>query len=182
MRNIRLILILILISVIILSVFYFWQRLKKEEIKIEYFPIYGADKKAEKEEINFYVPIPKKLPLIEKLKIIADRLSRFEFGGLLINVLKIEEKDNKKIAIVDLREFTSADSNNSFPSWRAGYFQGSTGGYFTSLTLIKSFLQEDYKGEWIDGIKFYYEGKPILEEEWEHIFLHKTIYRFEREY
>lgn len=46
MRNIRLILIFILFSVIIFGVIYFWQRIKKE--KIEYFPIYGADKGAKK--------------------------------------------------------------------------------------------------------------------------------------
>lgn len=182
MKNIRLILIFILVSITIFGLVYFWQTIKKEKIKIEYFPIYGSDEQAEKEEINFYVAIPKNLSLIEKLKIIAERLSRFKFGGLPINVLRIEEKNNKKVAIIDLREFITSDSTGYLPSWRKMYFQGSTGGYFTSLTLIKSFLQEDYKGEWIDGVKFYYEGKPILEEEWDHIFLHKTFYRFVREY
>lgn len=178
MRNIWLILIVIITGIIILSIIYFGQKIKKEEIKgeYEYFPIYSADKEAEKEEINFYVKIYKNLSLIEKLKIIADQLSKFKFDGLPINILRIEERDNKKIAIIDLKELTSSD--NLLPFWRTKYFQGSAGGYFTTLTLIKSFLQEDYKGEWIDGIEFYYEGKPILEGEWDHISLHGTIYRF----
>lgn len=180
MKNIRLILILILINITILSLVYLWQKTKKE--KIEYLPIYGFNEETEKEEINFYVAIPKNLPLIEKLKIIADRLFRFKFCGLPINVLRIEERNNKKIAIIDLREFTISDTTGYLPSWQTKYFQGSTGGYFTSLTLIKSFLQEDYKGNWIDGVEFYYEGKPILEDEWDHISLYKTFYRFEGEY
>lgn len=95
-----------------------------------------------------------------------------------INILRIEERNNKKIAIIDLREFIASDSTGYLPSWRTIYFQGSTGGYFTTLTLTKSFLQKDYKGKWIDGIEFYYEGKQILEGEWDHIGLYGTIWRF----
>lgn len=89
--------------------------------------------------------------------------------------MRIENRNNKKIAIIDLRE-----KNHPYPhgySWRGIYFQGSSGGGSTTVTLIKTFLQENYKGEWIDGVEFYYEGKPIVENEWAHIFLSGTIYR-----
>ncbi|MCS7249775.1 MAG: hypothetical protein N2323_04055 [candidate division WOR-3 bacterium] len=182
MKNSWVIIILIFIGIIILSLVYLSQKIKREKFKIEYFPIYGVDAQRGKEKINFYVPIPKNLSLIKKLKIIADQLSKFKFNGLPINVLRIEEKNNKKIAIIDLQETAFSDSKNFLPSWRTKYFQGSTGGYITTLTLTKSFLQEDYQGEWIDGIEFYYEGKPILEGEWDHITLYGTIYRFKNKY
>jgi hypothetical protein len=137
-----------------------------------FFKIYGADREANYEEINFYVAIPENLPLLEKLKLLADRLSRFKFGNLPINVLRIEDRNNQKIAIIELNE-----RGHSYPvSWRGHYFQGSTRGHFTTITLIKSFLQKDYKGKWIDGVEFYYQGKPISDE-WDHISLSGIIYR-----
>jgi len=41
--------------------------------------------------------------------------------------------------------------------------------------LTMTFMQPDYKGEWIDGVEFYYRGKPM--EEWDHINLTGTILR-----
>ncbi len=144
----------------------------KEETTKCFFKIYGADRGANYEEINFYVAITENLPLLEKLKLLADRLSRFKFRCLPINVLRIESRNDKKIAIVELNEI--GDSYHS--SWRGLYFQGSTGGHFTTITLTKTFLQEDYKGDWIDGVEFYYEGKPISND-WDHISLNGIIYR-----
>lgn len=136
------------------------------------FKVYGSDREAAREEIDFYVAVPSDLPLLKKLRLLADKLSRFEFQDHPIEVSSVEERGNKKIAVVGLYE-------PDFPgarTWRGGYFQGSTGGHFTTLTLTKTFLQEDYEGEWVDGVEFYYEGEPISDD-WDHISLSGTIYR-----
>jgi hypothetical protein len=73
--------------------------------------------------------------------------------------------------MIDLRE-----SDESPGTWRGGYFQGSSGGYDTQIRLMSTFLQEDHKGPWIDGVEFYYEGKPMTSE-WDHIFLEGVKYR-----
>lgn len=158
---------------------YLWNTMAMKKMKVEkdyeFFPVYGADRDAMNLEINFYVRIPEKLPVIEKLKIVADKLSRFKFD-LPIKVLRIEEQNNKKIAVVNLLECEDTEGNSQM-TWFSVYFQGSTGGLFTSMSLRKTFLQEDFEGEWIDGVEFYYEGEPILEEDWDHISLSGTIYR-----
>lgn len=136
-----------------------------------FFKVYGADKEAKNEEVNFYLKIPKNLSLLEKLKIIADKLSTHQFKDHPIHVLKIEKKNNQKIAHIDLKELPG----KGHYTWRSGYFQGSTGGHFTQISLQKTFLQEDYSGPWIDGVQFYYEGKPM--EEMEHINLSGVRYR-----
>ena len=43
-------------------------------------------------------------------------------------------------------------------TWSSGYFQGSTGGNATVTKLIRTFLQEDFEGEWVDGVKFLYNN------------------------
>jgi len=145
----------------------------------ELFKIYGSDKKAENPEVNFYILIPKNLSLIQKLNIIADKLSRFGFNYLPIEVLKIEEQNSKKIVVINLKEheWDRGEENFIGSNWRYGFFQGSTGGYFTTITLIETFLQNDYKGEWIDGVRFMYENQPIKQEDWDHIDLSGIIYR-----
>ncbi|MCF7957450.1 MAG: hypothetical protein K9M57_03270 [Phycisphaerae bacterium] len=49
-------------------------------------------------------------------------------------------------------------------SWFGGPFQGSAGGSATRYTLLETFLQPDYKGQWIDGIEFRYNGKKLPEQ------------------
>jgi len=151
---------------------------QKIEITDHFLKIHTLDPNTYEGKIDFYVAIPQDLSLFAKLKLLADKLSRLKFRGLPINVLKIENGDTKKIAIVELEE----KEGHYFPSsWRGNYFQGSTGGTVTTATLVETFLQRDYKGDWIDGVEFYYEGKPIVAGDWDHIGLSGTIYRQEKQ-
>ena len=153
---------------------------QKMETPDHFFKIHTHDPNSYVEEIktSTYVAIREDLSLFEKLQLLADMLSRFRFGNLPINVLKIENRDTKKIAIVELEE----KEGRYFPwSWRGQYFQGSTGGAITTATLVETFLQRDYKGDWIDGVEFYYEGMP-MRGDWDHVpWLFGTIYREEKE-
>ena len=142
---------------------------------VHLFPIYKPDKQAQHLELGCYVAIPEALPLREKLEIIADALSRYKFAWLPIKVRRIEKRNNKKIAIIELYE--SEKKREPRLTWCYGFFQGSTGGYFTEQILLRGFLQPGYKGEWIDGVRFYYEGKPMEEYQWDHVCLDGIIYR-----
>ncbi|ADL12648.1 hypothetical protein [Acetohalobium arabaticum] len=147
-----------------------------QELQEEYFyPVYGADRQAEKTIVNFYIKLSEDLTLKEKLKIIADKLSRFKFDHLPIEVVKIK-KNKQDIAIINLCEHEwnrSQDGSDELRgiSWRSHYFQGSAGGMITSETLIRTFLQRDYNGDWVDGVKFLYEGREITQEMTQHIHL-----------
>ncbi|MBN2376911.1 MAG: hypothetical protein JXD22_10945 [Sedimentisphaerales bacterium] len=137
-----------------------------------FFPVYGYDRNLLHEEINYYVNIPNSIPLLDKLKMLADGISRFQFHSLEINVLRIDFPQGKKIAIINLQE---PEHMNSY-SWVSSCFQGSTGGSATKFILVESFLQTDYKGPWVDGVKFLYNGKKIAPDQWDHIDLSESFY------
>lgn len=140
---------------------------------VVYLPVYGPDDEWMEPEINFHVAVPVGESLIGQLRILADRLSRFRFEGHPIEVLRIEESRDQRIAVVDLRE----PEYEGATTWQHGFFQGSTGGQFTTMTLTRTFLQPEYDGEWIDAVEFLYQGEPIEEGDWDHTALYGTITR-----
>lgn len=100
--------------------------------------------------------------LQEKLKALADELSTKAFKGLPITVVGIETSNGSKKAIINLEE---AGTNPNI-KWNTGFFQGSAGGAITSKSLIETFTQKSYSGEWINFIEFHYNGNKI---EFEHV-------------
>ncbi|WP_291563094.1 MULTISPECIES: hypothetical protein [unclassified Clostridium] len=129
------------------------------------YAIYTANIDSYEKELLCYLPINSGT-LTEKLDILAKNLSKIEFNSLPIEVTKIEDKDGKKIAVINLKESEiNAGINEAIdfkgPSWSKNYFQGSAGGTITSTALIESFLQRSYPGQWIDGVRFLYENKEI---------------------
>ncbi len=107
----------------------------------------------------------------ERLEAITQGLSTHVFK-LPMEFLGIDLVFNQKVARVNLME---NPKNPDLYPWNTGYFQGSTGGAITSISLIDSYLQPTYEEEWIDGVKFLYEGETI---EFEHVYgLQQTQYR-----
>jgi hypothetical protein len=143
----------------------------QKKIPENFFKIQGIDPWDDKKIDDFYVTIPADLSLSDKITFLAQILSKCRFDNLPINLLRIENRKGKNIAIIDLRE-----SNESPSTWRGNYFQGSSGGHSTQVLLISTFLQEEHAGAWIDGVEFYYEGKPMTSN-WDHIFLEGVKYR-----
>ncbi len=132
-------------------------------------PVYTANIDTYKRETEYYIIIPKKILLEEKLKVMADILTK-SFANLPIEVMRIDNKEGKLIAVINLKE--NSESN---ATWNTLYFQGSCGGTVISTTLIETFLQRDYEGEWIDGVKFLYHGGDV---QFEHVAdLEKINYR-----
>ena len=138
-------------------------------------PIYTANINTYIKGIDFYITMPKEDSLKSKLSTIAKTLSEVYFSNLPIEVLEI---DDKKIAIINLEERSEGSMKTTMQtskSWATGFFQGSTGGTITTIRLVESFLQKDYKGEWIEGIRFLYKGQPV---DFQHVpELSEVIYR-----
>jgi hypothetical protein len=103
------------------------------------------------------IKVDKTSTLQEKLKALADELSIKVFKGLPITVVEIETSNGSTKAIINLEE-AGTDPNIK---WNTGFFQGSAGGTITSKSLIETFTQKSYTGEWVDSIEFHYNGEKI---------------------
>lgn len=115
----------------------------------------------EREEIGELI-VSNAFPLDEKLAILAERLSQDVFEGLGIELSEIDIIEGKQVAIINLSE----KENPQGATWNSLYFQGSAGGAITSVALGDTFLQREYDGEWIDGVKFLYNNQEI---EFQHV-------------
>ncbi|EYE89238.1 hypothetical protein Q428_03470 [Fervidicella metallireducens AeB] len=130
------------------------------------YKIYTANNDTYEKEIGLWVYIPKNISIINKLDMLGKTLSDVYFNGLEIKIEKIENTDGRKIAVINLKESKINQGINDYSrhkgsSWAKDYFQGSAGGTVTATTLIETFLQRDYRGDWIDGIRFLYNGKEL---------------------
>ncbi len=104
-----------------------------------------------------------------------------EFGGLPVVPVRVRKEQDDLIAVIDLRESTSNSGRRAEdmtgPNWCGGYLQGSTGGGMTSSALKETILQREYKGPWINGARFSYEGKPFSGQDFIHTDLSGTFLR-----
>ncbi|MCX6320370.1 MAG: hypothetical protein NTX93_00985 [Bacteroidia bacterium] len=95
-----------------------------------------------------------------------------------MEVLGIDKNESDyKILKINLKEnpgFIMPDSLGHYRTWY-DFFQGSMGGEQTTIILIESTLQKQYKGEWVDAVEFYYQNEKIGE--WDHTFLSGIIKR-----
>lgn len=130
------------------------------------YKIYTANSDTYEKEIGLLVYIPKNISIINKLDMLGKTLSEVYFNGLEIKIEKIENIDGRKIAVINLKESKINQGINDYSkhkgsSWAKDYFQGSAGGTVTVTRLIETFLQRDYSGSWIDGVRFLYNSKEI---------------------
>lgn len=122
--------------------------------------IYSIDENSlEPNEVKT-VSINESSSLNDKLTQLSKTVSQTNFDGLPMEVKSIDTVNGKKVATINLYDSSSK-------SW-VEKFQGSTGGQVTANTLIENFLQSNNqsKGEWIDGVKFLYNGENI---EYDHV-------------
>lgn len=132
--------------------------------------IYSVDPNTMEIKQNSTVEVNADDSLNDKLSKLANAISKSDFNSLPIEIKSIDTINGKKVATINLSE-TSANkgvtnpSELKSPNWRSN-FQGSAGGQITSDSLLETFLQIQYKGEWIDGVRFLYENENI---EFEHV-------------
>lgn len=104
--------------------------------------------------------------LKSKLDKLAIELSKNAFDSLPITVERIDTIKGKKVAIINLEESNENKNVTDYTqfkgaNWASSRFQGSTGGSVTTKTLVETFLQRSYEGDWIDGVQFTYKGQPL---------------------
>jgi hypothetical protein len=133
------------------------------ENKNNIYPIYTANIDTCEKEVWIYAYSPNNAELEQKLIIIVNALSETYFNNLPIEVVEIEEINNKKIAVINLNESKENEGIKqqiklTENAWANKYFQGSTGGKVTSVSLIESMLQREHKVQWIDGVRFLYNN------------------------
>lgn len=112
------------------------------------------------------IEINKNKSIMEKLEVIANEVSNKLFKDRKIEVLKIEDN----IAYINLKDEGKDDT------WY-NIFQGSSGGGCTAYGLLSNFLQEDYTGDWIDGVYITYNGEASEMDHLGEVFFGKIIYR-----
>lgn len=100
------------------------------------------------------VKVDTSLTLKLQLQQLANELSKGVFNNFEIEVTKIEDVKGKKVAVINLK-----DNEKEKQSWESDFFGGSCGGSVTSSSLVETFLQKQYKGAWIDGVTFTYNGE-----------------------
>ncbi|WP_244833070.1 hypothetical protein [Clostridium sp. BJN0001] len=141
---------------------------KVAEKKVSLY-IYTEDANSMELQQSKAIEINENASLSDKLKYLADGISKNNFDSLPIEVKSIDKVGDKTIATINLK-----DPSNKKNAWYQ-MLQGSTGGQITSDTLIETFIQTKYKGEWIDGVTFLMNGAKI---EAEHApTLSDTVYR-----
>lgn len=94
-------------------------------------------------------------------------MSQLYYGNAPVKVDSIAHQEGEEIAYVNMSE----PPGGATGFWLGFYFQGCTGGYITIYVLKESFLQREYPRDWVDGVIFCYQGKPIMPDSWDHIFL-----------
>ncbi len=163
----------------------------------ERFALYGWDEDGEHVIVKGYVEIPAAVSLQEKLTRLAGALSRKQFSGLPLTVLRIDERPEGRVAVIAIGESAQnspllAQQARLFSENRDGeamaleerltgklwcrhFFQGSAGGGMTTGSLRNTFLQPEHQGPWIDALEFYYEGAPM--DPWDHVSLDGLILR-----
>lgn len=107
------------------------------------------------------------LGVSDNIKKILSTISTKYFDGKMLELKTIETVTNKKIAVINL------GGDKSYWNQR---MQGSVGGEITEYTLIENILQREYKGYWIDGVKFTLDGNQF-EATQNSSDLAKTIYK-----
>jgi hypothetical protein len=115
---------------------------------------YTADENTLSQKTLSTIQVEENLSLKDKLTKISNELSVKGFSGLPIKVVRVETINGAKKATINLE-----DNNTS--SWNKTYFQGTTGGAITAKSLIETFKQSSYSGEWISSVEFLYNNHKI---------------------
>ena len=112
--------------------------------------------------VDQYISIEKQKSISEKVNILLQTLSSSYFDHTELELLETNKNCGYSILKINLKEDESfADSSiySTYSQWYR-YFQGSTGGNHTAVTLKETLLQRFQKEDWVDGIIFYWNNKP----------------------
>ncbi len=142
-------------------------------------PIYQMDVDTYEIIVQYYVLVQSDILLKEKLEMLATKLSRYSCDSLPIEILRIENVNGNRIAVINLVDKVDVFEAGYRRTWAGNYLQGSTGGSATTAMLVNTFLQKEYTKEWIDGVQFLYNNE--VTNNFEHVdgFFGRIYYRKE---
>jgi len=143
--------------------------------RVDSLAVYGANEGATRLEVVLRVPVPDSLGLAGRVAVLCRSLSEHVFAGLPVELVRLDSSNGRRVAVINLAERGTPAGR----TWRSGFFQGSTGGGFTTASLVETFLQPGFGGEWLDGVRFLYEEEPVSPE-WDHIRLDRNWYRTDK--
>ena len=136
---------------------------KKPEVSQVKLSLYSIDENM-KEEIT-EIAVNSDVSVMDKLSTLAGELSKKYFNGNQIEITLNEETNS---AVINLKDIPDKE-------WHS-FFQGSQGGHTSEYRIVKTFLQPDYTGEWIDFIEIWHNGEPAFEM-YEHFCLYEKYER-----
>ncbi len=142
-------------------------------------PIYQMNIDTSEIRTQYFVMLQRNVSLQEKLSMLAAKLSIYSCDSLPIEILRIENLNGHRIAVINLVDTDSVLEAAYKKTWAGNYLQGSSGGSATTAMLVNTFLQKEYTEEWIDGVQFLYNNE--MTNKFDHVdgFFGKVYYREE---
>lgn len=152
-----------------------------KNVKTEQFKIYDGDYGSYKEELAKVIEIEENLELEDKFDRLMKSLSETLYDDYKIET-RIEDRDGKKIAIVNLVEEASSEMKsfeNIYKNMKDEDKQNTwkykfTSGVAKAIVILESFdatiMQYDYDGEWIDGYMIYHNSETLKD-----VYRNKTV-------
>ncbi|MCQ2911750.1 MAG: hypothetical protein MJ244_06115 [Clostridia bacterium] len=141
-----------------------------DSVKTDYLSIYDGDYSTYKYKLAKTIADDTSLSLEKRVQKLMNSLSETLYEGLPLEI-KIEDRQGKKVAVVNLVEPLSKDNkvfkelyNNledKDNTWQS-YFTSSEAKSIITLASIETTLkQPNYTGEWIDGFMIYHNGEAL---------------------
>lgn len=120
-----------------------------------YLALYTGNEESYEKEVAYYLGPAIDYSKEDAIKLLLTNLSSEYFSGLQLELVKIDEDNYAHVNLIE-----NQSQKTPSISWQSNYFQGSTGGMVTSITLIESLLQAHLDNvPWIDGVVFSYMGE-----------------------
>lgn len=113
-----------------------------------YFPIFSKSPQDMAETVIAYAAIEPQLSVEDKISKLTKALTSTVFNGKTIETSIVADGNNKilKVNLVGREDWSPV-------------FQGSTGGAINSFTIIETYLQKQYKNDWINSVEVTVDGK-----------------------
>ena len=141
-----------------------------DSVKTDYLSIYDGDYSTYKYKLAKTIADDTSLSLEKRVQKLMNSLSETLYEGLPLEI-KIEDRQGKKVAVVNLVEPLSKDNkvfkelyNNledKSNTWQDYFTSGEAKSIVTLASIETTLKQPGYAGEWIDGFMIYHNGEAL---------------------
>ncbi|MCQ2978288.1 MAG: hypothetical protein MJ245_00625 [Clostridia bacterium] len=141
-----------------------------ETVKTIDLSVYDGDYSTYKSKLAKIIKVEANLSLQNKVEKLMTSLSDTLYNGLPIEV-SIEDRSNKKVAIINLIEPLSKDNkkfkeiyeglDDKSGTWQNYFTSGEAKSIVTLASIETTLKQPNYSGAWIDGFMIYHNGEAL---------------------